>query len=231
VFVKPTTTTTPGPGPTLAIGDSYLGGYYAGLISYSCNGVATHRLIVAPKASGETTKQWKTVLSNSTGTNSVYDGWTNTNNMNTTEHPLAQWARTQSIGGYGDWYIPSYYELEILYYNLKPTTTQNTIISSAYGNGGGCGTLGYGLNSYAVPARLTPRAYTANLPARTTLEIFQTTHAFSAEVYWSSTQGWPQSGDTTVANTQNFSNGEQTLLLNTQKTKVYMARLIRREPL
>lgn len=229
VFVKPTTTTTPG--PTLAIGDSYLGGYYAGLISYSCNGVATHRLIVSPKAAGETTKQWKTVLTNSTGTSSVYDGWSNTNNMNTTEHPLAQWARTQSIGGYGDWYIPSYYELEILYYNLKPTTTQNTIISSAYGNGGGCGTLGYGLNSYAVPARLTPRAYTAGLPARTTLEIFQTTQAFGAEVYWSSTQGWPQSGDTTVANTQNFSNGEQTLLLNTQKTKAYRARLIRREPL
>lgn len=226
VFVRPTTTTIPG--PTLAIGDSYQGGYYAGLISYSCNGVATHRLIVAPKASGETTKQWKTVLSNSTGTSSVYDGWTNTNNMNTTEHPLAQWARTQSIGGYGDWYIPSYYELEILYYNLKPTTTQNTIISSAYGNNGGCGTLGYGLNSYAVPARLTPRAYTLSLPAQTTLQQFQTTQAFSAEVYWSSTQGWPQSGDTTVANTQNFGNGEQTLLLNTQKTKVYRARLIRR---
>jgi len=229
VFVKPTTTTIPG--PTLAIGDSYQGGYYAGLISYSCNGIATHRLIVSPKAAGETVKQWKTVLTNSTGTNSVYDGWSNTNNMNTTEHPLAQWARTQSIGGFGDWYIPSYYELEILYYNLKPTTQSNTVISSAYGNNGGCGTLGYGLNSYAVPARITPRAYTASAPAQTTIGIFQTTHAFSAELYWSSTQGWPQSPDVTVANGQNFSNGEQTLLLTTRKTEAYRARLIRREAL
>ena len=34
------------------IGDSYQGGYYAGSISHTANGVATHALIVAPRASG-----------------------------------------------------------------------------------------------------------------------------------------------------------------------------------
>jgi hypothetical protein len=45
----------------IKIGDAYEGGYYAGEISTSGNGVATHRLVVAPKSSGQSSsKAWKT---------------------------------------------------------------------------------------------------------------------------------------------------------------------------
>ena len=48
------------------IGDAYEGGFFAGYISHTANGVATHGLIVAPSASGyngQATLQWKTTNS------------------------------------------------------------------------------------------------------------------------------------------------------------------------
>lgn len=113
--------------PIPAIGDSYGGGYFAGQISTSANGVATHNLVVAPVSSGESaSKQWKTSDTETTGTTSFIDGPSNSSTMNNASHPAAQFCEGLSIGGYTDWYMPAKNELEILYFNLHPTTTVNS---------------------------------------------------------------------------------------------------------
>ena len=167
-----------------AIGASFQGGFFAGYISHTANGVATHALIVAPAATGATgmgytlttNKQLKPTNTATAGATSTYDGAANTAAMVTAGialHPAAQFCTGLSIGGYTDWYLPALNELEIAYYNLKPTTNSNTI--------------GYGINTYSVPARGT--GYTAGTPAQTTVTAFQTgnSEAFVADRHWSST--------------------------------------------
>jgi len=177
------------------IGDFYEGGYFAGLISYTADGNATHGLIVAPLASGSSgaTKQWKTANTSTSGTSSEYDGAANTANMANTDHPAANFCAGLTINGYSDWYLPALYELEIAYYNLKPTTEINDIQ--------------FGTNSYAVPQRGSD--YTAGDPAQTSVAAFQGGGAesfveFFEQSYWSSTES-----TSTRAWVLEFQNGEQ----------------------
>jgi hypothetical protein len=170
-----------------AIGASFEGGFFAGAISHTANGVPTHLLIVAPKATGAsgtgytitTDLAWKTSNTTTPGTSSDFDGSANSANMNNASHPAAQFCETLSIGGYTDWYMPARYELEIAYYNLKPTTTSNDTL--------------YGTNAYSVPARGSN--YTAGTPAQTTVTAFQTgnSEAFVAGTHWSSTEYYSSS--------------------------------------
>lgn len=175
------------------IGDSYEGGYYAGEISTSGNGVATHRLVIAPKSSGQNnSKQWKTSNTSTSGTSSVIDGPTNSSNMNNASHPAAQFCEGLTIGSYSDWYMPAKNELEVCYYNLKPTTTSNDTSS--------------GTNTNAVPSRGSN--YTASVPAQTSATDFKTgnSEAFDAANYWASTEA----SSTTVWG-QSFFTGSQYL--------------------
>jgi len=169
----------------IPIGTSMEGGFFAGYISHTANGVATHALIVAPAATGATgtgytlttVKQWKTTYTTTAGTTSTYDGAANTAAMVTAgiaDHPAAQFCTGLSIGGYTDWYLPARDELEIAYYNLKPTTDSNS--------------TSFGINAYSVPARGSN--YTAGTPAQTTVTAFQTgnSEAFVAGFHWLSTE-------------------------------------------
>ena len=163
-----------GSGPE--VGDSYEGGYFAGYISQTADGNATHGLIVAPAASGYnggSTLQWKTTNTPELFGTSEFDGATNTANLANANHPAANYCAGLSIGGYTDWYLPALYELEIAYYNLKPTTTSNS--------------TSYGTNSYAIPQRGSN--YTAGDPARTSVAAFQSGGAenFVTGYHWSST--------------------------------------------
>jgi hypothetical protein len=115
--------------------------FFAGYISHTANSVATHALIVAPAATGAsgtgytitTNLQWKTTNTTTAGTTSSFDGAANSANMNNASHPAAQFCEGLSIGGYTDWYLPARYELEIAYYNLKPTTgSNNTPMASTH---------------------------------------------------------------------------------------------------
>jgi len=152
-----------------AIGTSYEGGFFAGTISHTANGVATHALIVAPAATGATgtsytlttMKQWKTSNTTTAGTTSTYDGAANQAAIVTAginDHPAAEFCENLSIGGYTDWYLPAPLELEIIYFNLKPTTDTND--------------TSYGANAYSVPARGSN--HTSGDPAQTTVTAFQT---------------------------------------------------------
>lgn len=206
-----------------SIGSPFKGGYYAGLVSSAGNGIADYYLIIAPKSSGQfggftgSTIRWKTTATFTSGTDSVIDGAANSANLNNASHPAGQFCEGLSIGGYTDWYLPAWYELEILYYNLKPGTRTNVTTR--------------GTNPYAVPPRTSN--YTAGNPPQTPVVDFQNNNgnpgnaeSFIITAYWSSSQ-W--SGDPT----------ERAVALNTDegntfgesKTRYLFCRAVRREPI
>ncbi len=192
-----------------AIGQAYGGGFFAGQISTTGNGVATHNLVVGPVSSAQNSLQWKTSRTSSPGTSSDIDGPTNSANMNNASHPAAQFCEGLTIGGFSDWYMPARNELEICYFNLKPSTTFNNTSS--------------GININAVPSRGSN--YTAGTPARTSVSSFQVgnSESFFAAGYFSSTEFSIQN-----AWFQNFSNGFQG---NEPKDDVgFRVRAVRRVP-
>lgn len=165
--------------PTLAIGDAFGGGYYAGQIGVSS--VATHYLVVAPASSGQFIGAWKTSSTTTAGTTSVIDGPANTAAMiaaGAAAHPCGQFCDNLSTGGQTDWYMPAKNEMEVCYYNLKPTTATND--------------TGSGINPNAVPARASN--YSAGTPAQTSATAFKSgnaeayTTAGNPGDYWNSTE-------------------------------------------
>lgn len=194
-----------------AIGSAYQGGFFAGQISTAGNGVADFNLVVAPLSTGGSSSvQWKTSDTTTSGTTSVIDGPTNSANMNDASHPAAQFCEGLSIGGYTDWYMPAQNELEVCYYNLKPSTTSNITLT--------------GSNSNSVPKRTSN--YTAGTPAQTAATDFQSggSEAFatspSSGRTWSSTQV-----SSSAASAQQFSNGFRS---GSTKTSSYPVRAVRR---
>ena len=188
-----------------AIGAAYEGGFFAGQIGVS--GVATHNLVVGPVASAQNaSKQWKIVNTSTAGTTSVIDGPANSTAMNDVTHPAAQFCEGLTIGGFSDWYMPAKNELEVCYYNLKPTTTSNNTSS--------------GINANSVPARASN--YTTGTPAQTSATDFKNTGAedFAAANYWCSTEYSASFG-----RYQTFSAGNQTYQSKTGSDNV---RAIRR---
>ena len=169
------------PGPT-TIGQAYGGGYYAGQIAVGGGGVATHYLIVAPKATGQSSgKSWG-VYGVTTGITSVINGPTNSASLAAlgANYQAAVFCEGLTIGGYSDWYMPAKNELEVLYYFLKPTTDANATSS--------------GSNANAVSPEPISTNYTSGSPAQTSAGIgFRAgeTNALASntfDYYWSSTE-------------------------------------------
>lgn len=179
------------------VGSALGGGYFAGQISTAGNGIADYNLVVGPVSSAQSLKQWKTANTTTTGTSSNIDGPTNSSNMNNATHPAAQFCEGLTIGGFSDWYMPAKYELEVCYFNLKPTTTSNVTSGAGWD----------GTNPNAVPARASQ--YSSGTPAQTSSSDFKSTGAedfSSSVVYWAST-GF--SGDARKGNFQGFDDGVQ----------------------
>ncbi|MGB5136064.1 MAG: hypothetical protein WBN89_12910, partial [Prochlorococcaceae cyanobacterium] len=168
-----------------ALGAPLEGGFYGGLYSLAGNGTASHALIVAPKAGGETSGlAWKSANTATAGTESSFDGLAASQaafDAGAAAHPAAAWARGLSIGGYSDWYVPSQFELLALFWTLKP-------------EGGGdypnTEEPGAGVNPYAVPQR-GEFGYDTN-PGQTSASAFRLNQAQALDMgqfYGVSTQG------------------------------------------
>lgn len=196
-------------GFSLTPGTALAGGYFGGFISTSGTGVATHALIVAPKATGEALRQWKTTNTSTAGTSSVIDGPADSAAMNNASHPAAQFCEGLTIGGYSDWYMPAKNELEVLYYFLKPTTYPNYTSS--------------GSNANAVSPEPISTNYSSGSPAQTSATAFQSggAEAFAADAYWSSTEY-----SATAAWYQGFLDGGQ--LRDVNKSVSIYVRAVRR---
>ena len=199
--------------PTV-IGEEALGGYFAGYLADQADGVADYGLIVAP-ASTVVTRAWKTSGSLTTHTNSPWDGATNTSDINNSSHPAAQYCAGLTTGGYSDWYLPSFAELEIAYYNFKPTTTANYTGSSLTS-----GPRGFDGNWYTSPSRFDYYFQTPGDPAQTSITAFQSgnAQAFNAAVHWTSNQHTAYtSASASDATGIDFSDGR----LNPYRTKTF----------
>jgi hypothetical protein len=200
------------------IGEAFGGGYFAGYISHTADGNPTHALIVAPRETGATGTgytlttdlAWKTTNTTTAGTTSPFDGAANTAAMVTAgiaAHPAANFCKNLSIGGFTDWYLPARYELDIAYFNLKPSTQVNN--------------TGEGINNYSVPIRNAN--YALSYPAQTSLANFNTTaQGFIANEHWSSTQF-----DASIAWVYSFFNATQVNYVYT-KANLFRVRAFRR---
>jgi len=198
------------PAPTV-IGQAYGGGFYAGQIGVSS--VATHYLVVGPFSSANSGPvQWKNANTATAGADSDINGPQNTADIvadgNSTVYPAAHFCNDLVIGGFTDWYMPAKNELEVCYYNLKPSASSNNTSS--------------GINPNAVPARASN--YTAGTPAQTSAAAFQTGGAqeFSSLRYWNSTEA-----SATSAWYQQFDTGNQASRAKIQYPS-YKVRAIRR---
>ena len=193
------------------IGSALGGGYFAGFISTSGNGVANYYLIVAPKSSGESqSSAFGPGTPAAPGTSDI-DGPANSTAMNSTTYPAAYFCKGLTIGGFSDWYSPATNELEVCYYNLKPGTHTNNTSS--------------GINPNAVPARSSN--YTSGNPAQTSATLFQASGGqdFGQVSYWTSVQ------DPNITNrgkNQSFYTGNQGSLYKPSFGYNYRIRAVRR---
>jgi hypothetical protein len=222
---------------TIPLGTVYGGGYYGGQINV---GGTIYNLVVAPKTSGTLAGEYNTApgLAYKTGASSdtpsaTFQDLTHgapatvAGAASVGTHPMFEWciedlagpnagtydatnAAGTGIGGYNDWYIPAKNELEILYRNLKPTSTANNTFS--------------GSNANAVPA--ATGNYSSSNPEQTSVTLFRSgggAEAFDSTVaYWSATEN---SGLVTASWTQSMSNGQQA---STSKINTRFGRAIRR---
>lgn len=194
--------------------------------------MARHRVIVAPKASGEhagiTLKNANSALP--TACQTLTEGFASTQAMRdadtSTVYPAAHWARNLNIGGRTDWYIPARDELELCWRNLKPVANNNYVTADRptgasfnYANNGSYGDTAntHGLNNNSAP---TGAAYTAAVPAQTAATAFRTggaeAYEFGTAYYWSSSEysalgSWRQGWETSSAGRQNSSGKQDTL--------------------
>jgi len=180
--------------PALAIGDAFGGGFFAGQISTAGNGIADYNLVIGPVASAQSLKAWKNTRTTTTGADSVINGIQNTADMvadgSSTVYPAAHFCNDLVTGGFSDWYMPAKSELEICYYNLKPTTTSNLTSIE--------------INTYAVPSRGSN--YTSGTPAQTSATVFK---VGNAEAFATATEYWASTEQTSAyAWRKNFSNGD-----------------------
>lgn len=154
------------------IGTAFEGGFYGGKIRI---GVAIFAIVWAPKAEGEISGKWLDTYTAVPGATSCFDSMANTKAMAEAGSPIAQKALAATIGGHTDWCIPARDVLEMGYRFLKPSTKENWCSFRA------------GDNASSIPAGYP---YTAELPAKTSAEIFQkgNPEAFEDAWYWSSTQ-------------------------------------------
>jgi hypothetical protein len=216
----------------LKVGTPIWGGYYGGQIN---DGGTIYNLIVAPVSEGglegqsDSTLQWATSSSANLGTSSLTDGRVATSFYSSSgaSYPAINWCTNVSngpnagiydtlnatgtgIGGYNDWYIPAYYELEIFYRAFKPTEKSNDLSS--------------GKNPYALPDE-TP-TYSKYFPRETEVDDFE---QGDEEAFSTAYPTWTASQSITYTDRQfqqSFSNGAQRVAYPTNYNYV---RAIRRQ--
>lgn len=201
-------------------GTPFGGGYYVGKIVI---GASTYAIIVAP-ASTVTTNQYRTTNAATPGIpGSPNDGWSNTMTMVAAgNHPAAVAARAVTAGGYADWYLPSWAELQLCYRYLKPGLAANSTGLTGYDPSSNVPAT-HGVNPYSDP---TGPAYTLSDPAQTTVPLFVTgtgAEAFDASsAYWTSTE---YSANKSQSAYVNFGTGNVDVIIKTAST---LTRAVRR---
>ena len=163
--------------------------------------MALYRIIVAPKATGETSAIYKTSIDAAPAACiTLSEGRKATLAMvaagNSTVYPAAHFCNNLNIASRTDWYMPARDELELIWRNLKPVSgsnytgadRQNAVDYKNLGSPGDT-SVNTGTNVNTAPVGA---AYTASAPAQVAAgKNFRTgeTEALSASTtYWSSSE-------------------------------------------
>lgn len=229
--------------PTV-IGQAFGGGFYAGKISTTANGVATHYLIVSPRTTGQSSNPivWGP-FGDPTSALSTIDGPGNTAALaaSGSAYPAATFCAGLNIGGYTDWYLPAQNELDVLYYFLKPDTQLNDVTTNARTDTPPTFKSGYNIHAVA-PQPIATSFISATNPARTSAAEFiyidsgtsvpspgsGNEYISPRDIYWSSTEaGDPDPGWYVWC--QNFADGLQQNRFIFEET--IFARAVRRIPI
>lgn len=161
--------------------------------------MAQYRVILAPKASGESSTQLTSATAVLSFLARPSEGYKMTQAMlaagNSTAYPAAYAAAALSVGGKTDWYVPSRDEFELAWRNLKPITNSNdtsarvqilgSLSEAAYPDA--TGYFFSGANRNATPVG---EPYTTSVPGQTSVALFQTggAEAFNAVQYSTATE-------------------------------------------
>lgn len=216
IFIPAVPKTVVGPAE---IGAAYEGGYYFGSVVIDGN---IYALVISPRAQGMTdTMSYGNYTVDHGKARSVIDGWANTNALNSFRSPVFEWARSQVINGFNDWYIPARDEAELMYRNLKYNNTLNVTGQRPLQSDDVSRVNGHNVNSYPPQP-----GYTANDPAMTTAPLFAGSGieniSYSQEYTFTSTESSSNANEIWVANVYN---GMQSLASKSSRRAV---RLIRR---
>lgn len=217
--------------PPSYIGQAYGGGYYGGSINV---GGTIYYLIVSDKSVGYSASLEYGVYGTASGSTNKSYGAGNSATAAAYGSPAASFCENLNSGGYTDWYLPSIYELQVLYYFLKPDTTSNITDPGVTYN------YVYGMNPNAVSPQPVNTLYSSSVPGQTSATNFQAganSQEFptvdSQGVYLTSTEGNPGNTPATsawtdpeyIASVVFFKNG---YMYGTMKNSARRVRAIRR---
>lgn len=160
------------------IGDSFMGGYYAGIIDTTKGNIIAadsyqtgkrYALIVSPKSLEVASPTPTTGASYPVQTR--WDGLSATAAMNSSSYPAAHYCAGLShpSDGASAWYLAAMDELELLYRNLKCSTESN-YTTALTGATFPSGTQNMGYNPSSDPAGAT---YQTTNPTQTAAALFQ----------------------------------------------------------
>ncbi len=189
-----------------------IGGGFAGLSDISL--MAQYRIVVAPKASGETSLAVAVStlpMDAYNVTEPVKAGAAMRAAGDATAYPAAHWAAGLNIGGKTDWEVPTRDVLERAWRYLKPNTNNNyatadraTSPTNSYTRFGAFGSVTSGHGNNGDTPNSTGTTYTTASPARTSVSAFiaGNSEAFDAVDYATATaydanNVWAQSFGTT----------------------------------
>ena len=227
------------PDPLLgvAIGDPFMGGFYAGIMDTTggnVSGIDTnpyglrYALIVSPKSMEHAGLKWKTTIS--AGAAAAFTRWDG--RRSTAENtPLSEYTAavhcTSQVAPVDDasgWYLPAMDEMELIYRNLKCSAEGNYVNANRSTWAGGMGE-----NRSSVPVGV---ANTSGLPAQTAVTAFRSGGAQALGVSGVSRYYWTSTDSTTnAAMSQCCSGASPGNQSSSQKDGVFAVRPVRRLPL
>ena len=200
----------------LAIGDPFMGGYYAGIIDTVDGNIIAgdssqtglrYALIMSPESLESAPLTYKNANTAApVASRTRWNGLIASASMVGATYPAANYANELAYpnDGASPWYLPAMDELELLYRNFKPGNADN-VVAARYASDfpGAAATQGENISSSPQSS-----GYTTSVPAQSTLALFQTggAEALDRLYYFSSTENssikvWEQ---TTTASAGSF---------------------------